>query len=307
MRATLPVIPSNSQLLDTTALPFGLIVQPFAPLRYDENPVPLVSNFTTGSSAFDPPNFGDGEEGGPPRCERCRGYINPWVRWTDGGRKWGCSLCGTSNIGKLLHAADEPELTTVPESYFCHLAPTGQRMDHESRPEMQNGTVDFLVPRIYWAPQPPPSGSLIDSAIDNTTDAISSTASDLLSGLQSSLGQDKSRAPTPQPNAREREKERKKEEKRLRKPQGLGRVFVIDVSSGSVQRGILSEICEGIRRAVYGDKPRGSQDETENDDDVDEEDVGLGRGERIAIMTVAETVGFWNLSVSISGERARSS
>ena len=166
-------------------------------------------------------------------------------------------------------------------------------MDHESRPEMQNGTVDFLVPRIYWAPQPPPTGSLIDTAIDNTSDAITSTASDLLSGLQSSLGQEKSRASTPQPNAREREKERKKEEKRLRKPQGLGRVFVIDVSSGSVGRGILSEICEGIRRAVYGDKKQ-----AEDGDDAEEEDVGLGKGERIAIMTVAESIGFWNLSVS---------
>lgn len=171
-------------------------------------------------------------------------------------------------------------------------------MDHESRPEMQHGTVDFLVPRIYWAPQPPPTGSLLDSAIDNTSDAITSTASDLLSGLQSSLGQEKSRASTPQPNAREREKERKKEEKRLRKPQGLGRVFVIDVSSGSVGRGILAEICEGIRSAVYGDTKREGEGETEGSEDAEHEDVGLGRGERIAIMTVAETIGFWNLSVS---------
>ena len=100
LRATLPVIPSNSQLLDTTALPFGLLIQPFAPLRYDEAPVPVVSNFTSGGSAFDPPAFGEEEEGGPPRCTSCRGYINPWVRWQDGGRKWACNLCGTANPGE---------------------------------------------------------------------------------------------------------------------------------------------------------------------------------------------------------------
>lgn len=105
LRATLPVIPSNGQLLDTTALPFGLLIQPFAPLRYDEAPVPVISNFTSGGSAFDPPAFGEEDEGGPPRCTSCRGYINPWVRWQDGGRKWGCNLCGTANAGEPASAS----------------------------------------------------------------------------------------------------------------------------------------------------------------------------------------------------------
>lgn len=98
IRATLTVPPSNGQLLDTTALPFGLIIQPFAALRYDEAPVPLVSNWVSGESAFDAPRVDDEE--GPPRCEKCRGYVSPWVRWMDGGRKWACNLCGASNNGE---------------------------------------------------------------------------------------------------------------------------------------------------------------------------------------------------------------
>lgn len=106
------MIPTNGQLLDTTALPFAVLVQPFAQLRYDEAPVPLVSNWVSGESAFAPPSVpvtgtadadpsaGVEEDAGPPRCEKCRGYVNPWVRWVDGGRKWMCNLCGNSNSGQ---------------------------------------------------------------------------------------------------------------------------------------------------------------------------------------------------------------
>ncbi|WWC65029.1 uncharacterized protein I303_107643 [Kwoniella dejecticola CBS 10117] len=274
LRATLPVIPSNSQLLDTTALPFGLIVHPFAPLRYDENPIPTVSNWNS--------------DEGPPRCEKCRGYINVWCRFVDGGRKWTCNLCGGVNI--------------VPPTYFCHLAPNGQRLDHDSRPELQFGTVDLSVGQTYWSLQPPPSGSLIDVAADvgnSASDAISSTAADLLGGLQASLGQEQHniRGPSPGLTAKEKAKELKK----YRKPRGIGRVFVIDVSSSSAQRGIVREVCEGIKKALYGSKsPKQSNGDEGEQDQEEEEEITIGRGERIGIVSVAEHVGFWNLSPNLS-------
>lgn len=162
-------------------------------------------------------------------------------------------------------------------------------MDHQDRPELLHGTVDFPAPKTYWSLQPPPTGSLLDSAMDasaanlsSATDALSSTAADLLGGLQQSFGQTPTRGPSPAPGYKEREKERKREEMRLRRPQPLGRVFVLDVCNGSVQRGVVREVCEGIRKALYG---------------VGEDDETIGKCERIAIVTVAETVGFWNLSV----------
>jgi protein transport protein SEC24 len=118
--------------------------------------------------------------------------------------------------------------------------------------------------------------------LSSATDALSSTAADLLGGLQQSFGQTPTRGPSPAPGYKEREKERKREEMRLRRPQPLGRVFVLDVCNGSVQRGVVREVCEGIRKALYG---------------VGEDDETIGKCERIAIVTVAETVGFWNLSV----------
>lgn len=35
------------------------------------------------------------------RCKRCRTYINPYVTFTDGGRKWQCNICTLLNEGKL--------------------------------------------------------------------------------------------------------------------------------------------------------------------------------------------------------------
>ncbi|WVQ86219.1 hypothetical protein IAT38_008387 [Cryptococcus sp. DSM 104549] len=276
LRATLPCMPSNNQLLETTSLPFAILAQPFAPLRYDEEPIPLVSSWVSGASPFDPPAVtGEGEEDGPPRCEKCRGYVNPWVRFVDGGRKWCCNLCGANN--------------DVSPTYFSHLAPNGQRLDHATRPELQRGTVDFPVGPSYWALQPPPSSSLLDSTVP---DALSTTASDLLGGLQASLGQHPhghGHAGTSGKEQREKEKEREKERRKFRKPEGLGRVFVLDVSAQSAERGVVREVCEGIRTALYGKR------RAEGEEKPEEEEV-MGEGQRVAFVTVAESVSFWNLS-----------
>ena len=83
----------------------------------------------------------------------------------------------------------------------------------------------------------------------------------------------------------------------------MGRVFVIDVSGPSVGKGMVREVCEGIKHAIYGSKPvkvnGGGEAEDEGGGEEDEET--LGAGERVAIITVAESVGFWNLSPTASG------
>ncbi|TXT05981.1 hypothetical protein VHUM_03742 [Vanrija humicola] len=279
LRPTLPTIPSTSALLDTTGLPFSLVIQPFAQLRYDEAPIPLVSNWVAGESAFDAPRAPSGaEDDGPPRCDKCRAYINPWVRFTDGGRRWACNLCGGE--------------TPVAASYFSHLAPTGTRLDHQERPELLHGTVDFAVPRDYWSVQP--SGSILDVP-DHTADALATTGADLLGALQSSLGQTPVRGNTPAPGHKGAAAH--KEDRRLRRPAPLGRVFILDVSASTVQRGVVRTVCEGIRKALFGSKPAGAE-ETEGDD-VDEEVIGAG--ERVGFVTVGDGVGFWNVSAALDG------
>lgn len=85
MRATLRTLPKTHDLVRDTHLPFGLVVQPLAALHPEDEPVPLAR-----STGLD----------GPVRCNRCKGYINPACRFTDGGRKFVCNLCGFENNGR---------------------------------------------------------------------------------------------------------------------------------------------------------------------------------------------------------------
>ena len=78
-------LPHTDDLAIASQLPLGLVVQPFATLREEEASVPII-------------DFG---EIGPPRCSRCRGYINPWCQFIDGGQKFVCNLCNASTEGSL--------------------------------------------------------------------------------------------------------------------------------------------------------------------------------------------------------------
>lgn len=123
-RLTLNNIPSTSDFLTSTGLPLGMILQPLAPLDAGEQPIPVL-------------DFGDV---GPPRCRRCRTYINPFMSFRAGGSKFVCNMCTFPN-------------DTTPE-YFAPLDPSGARVDRMQRPELMMGTVEFLVPKEYWNKEP---------------------------------------------------------------------------------------------------------------------------------------------------------
>lgn len=46
---------------------------------------------------------------GPVRCGRCKAYMNPFMRWTDGGKTYVCNFCGQAN--------------PCPDVYFNYLGP----------------------------------------------------------------------------------------------------------------------------------------------------------------------------------------
>jgi protein transport protein SEC24 len=123
-RLTMNNIPATSDGLAATGLPLGLILQPLAPLQAGEAEIPVL-------------DFG---EAGPPRCRRCRAYINPFMMFRTGGNKFVCNLCTYPN--------------DTPPEYFCATNPQGVRVDRDQRPELHRGTVEFVVPKEYWTREP---------------------------------------------------------------------------------------------------------------------------------------------------------
>ncbi|KAI1942150.1 COPII coat Sec23p-Sfb3p heterodimer component [Ophidiomyces ophidiicola] len=123
-RLTLNNIPFSADTLSSTSLPLGMIIQPLAPLDSGEQTVPVL-------------DFGDA---GPPRCRRCRTYINPFMIFKAGGNKFICNMCTFPN-------------DTQPE-YYAPLDHSGVRVDRMHRPELMLGTVEFMVPKEYWNKEP---------------------------------------------------------------------------------------------------------------------------------------------------------
>lgn len=123
-RLTMNNIPATAEGLRSTGLPLGLLLQPLAALQPGELPIPVL-------------DFGDS---GPPRCHRCRAYINPFMMFRAGGNKFVCNLCTYPN--------------DTPAEYFCATSPQGVRVDRDQRPELTRGTVEFVVPKEYWTKEP---------------------------------------------------------------------------------------------------------------------------------------------------------
>ncbi|KAK3029006.1 hypothetical protein RJ639_038209 [Escallonia herrerae] len=136
LRLTTSAIPSSQSLVSRWHLPLGAVVCPLAEAPLGEE-VPAVNFGTTGII----------------RCRRCRTYVNPYVTFTDGGRKWRCNICTLLN--------------DVSGDYFTHLDASGRRIDLDQRPDLIKGSVEFIAPAEYMVrpPMPPVYFFLIDVSI----------------------------------------------------------------------------------------------------------------------------------------------
>ncbi|KAL5060865.1 hypothetical protein RYX36_032469 [Vicia faba] len=136
MRFTTSAIPSSQSLASRWHLPLGAVVCPLAESP-DGEEVPIIS-FAPASVV---------------RCRRCRTYVNPYVTFTEAGRKYRCNVCTLLN--------------DVPSEYYAQLDATGKRVDLNQRPELTQGTVEFVAPAEYMVrpPMPPVYFFLIDVSI----------------------------------------------------------------------------------------------------------------------------------------------
>ncbi|MCO5591444.1 hypothetical protein L7F22_045427 [Adiantum nelumboides] len=132
-RLTCTSLPNSQSLAARWHLPLGAVAHPLAQAPEKEE-VPVI-------------DFGSS---GIIRCRRCRTYINPFAVFTDNGRRWKCNLCSLNN--------------EVPSEYYCPLDQTGRRTDANERPELSQGSVEFIAPAEYMVrpPMPPVYFFLID-------------------------------------------------------------------------------------------------------------------------------------------------
>ena len=138
LRLTCGALPVNQSVKQRYGLPVGCVVRPLIP---GEN-VPVAQ-------------FGSS---GIVRCRRCRTYINPFVQFIDGGRRFRCNVCQLPN--------------EVPVDYFCTLDANGARRDVLERPELRHGTVEFQASQEYMVRPPMPPTYFF--ALDVSAQAISS-------------------------------------------------------------------------------------------------------------------------------------
>lgn len=80
MRPTVNAIPASTALRARWQLPLGVVVHPMADEAHGGS-VPVIPLSTAGIV----------------RCRRCRTYMNPFMPWTDGGRRFKCNVCALFN------------------------------------------------------------------------------------------------------------------------------------------------------------------------------------------------------------------
>lgn len=129
MRPTIGCVPKSASLLAKSRLPFGLHVHPFADMTASEMPVVAATCIV--------------------RCQSCRAYINPFVKFVDGGQHWQCNVCFLRN--KLPPNFDQ----------YTH---DRQLRDRRARPELSHGNVEYMAPPEYMVrpPQPPTNLFVVD-------------------------------------------------------------------------------------------------------------------------------------------------
>jgi protein transport protein SEC24 len=125
VRCTMGHVPITKDVLKESKIPLAVVVNAIARPGYGEHEVAFSA---------DPE--------GPVRCGRCRGYMNPFVRWEEGGNSWVCNLCSASN--------------ETPEYYRFPIDQYGLRSDRERRPELSQSSVEFVAPRSFCVRNPAP-------------------------------------------------------------------------------------------------------------------------------------------------------
>jgi len=149
VRFSTSCVAPTAALQSKSGIPLGAVTIPFSDVEPGEYE-PRVVDLRTHSA------------GGPLRCKRCQCYANPGFRFLGGGGKFECNIC---------HLVNE-----VPNQHLAAIDPsTGLRVDSDTRPEFQFGSVDYLVgSKDYCLRDPKPAAYVF--VLDVSTSSVRSGA-----------------------------------------------------------------------------------------------------------------------------------
>ena len=138
---TTEIFPSNNIILSQSNLPLGISI---CPMKNTQNELPLI----------------DYGSHGIPRCPntKCRGYLNPFVKFIEGGEKWVCNLCG--------------QINNTEEYYYCDVDKNGIRTDINTKTELSCGSYEFVANSSYWKKGKTPTQAFFIFLLETSFSAI---------------------------------------------------------------------------------------------------------------------------------------
>ena len=143
LRTTINVFPKREEQINQMSIPIGLYISPTSIFK-KENDIPII-------------NYG--EENDAPRCrnEKCKAFMNPFVKFKNGGEQWVCNFCKSTN---------------KTSNYFFDS--TNNTIDYDKKIELNNGSYEFILNRSYWKNNRVPNSPNYYFLIDISYKAIES-------------------------------------------------------------------------------------------------------------------------------------
>ena len=146
LRTTINIFPKNEIQMNQLSIPIGLIISPSSSYT-QEGDIPVLDY---------------GEENDAPRCknEKCKAFINPFVKFMNNSENWECNICKCIN--------------KTEDYYYESVDKNGKKIDQDTKLELNNGTYEFILNKSYWKNNRTPNTPNYYFLIDTSNKAVQS-------------------------------------------------------------------------------------------------------------------------------------
>jgi protein transport protein SEC24 len=132
--------------MNQLSVPIGLIISPTSSFA-QEGDIPIL-------------NYGENND--VPRCknEKCKAFINPYVKFVNDSENWECNLCKCIN--------------KTEDYYFKYIDNNGMSINKDTKIELNNGTYEYILNKSYWKNDRIPNTPIYYFLIDISYKAVQS-------------------------------------------------------------------------------------------------------------------------------------